>query len=184
MIRRFALASDNLPITTSFSIDIETWVTRYFLDTGTRVNWAIITQSNVSATGANFFVGPYSWEADGSQTYDISAKVGESISYIEDSLMLFYNGQLLSQVDEYEETNVSGLFDGHSFKFKDAFTPLPVSGEFLAVAFRDANAVSLTGNETVAIASDGIYPDVSSGMYVDLVGFTAGVTINLIIVFG
>jgi hypothetical protein len=185
LIRRFALSSDNLPITTSYSIDIETGVTRYFLDTGMRVNWAIITQSNVIAAGANLFSGPYSWEADGSTTYDISAKIGETVSYVEDSLMLFYNGQLLSQGDEYEETNAGDLFDGHSFKFKAAFTPLPIAGETLQVTFRDTiDAVSLIGDEIVSINSDDIYPEVSSGMYVNLVGFTTGVTINLIIVFG
>jgi len=187
MIRRFALSEDNLPITTSFGVTIVAGQTRYFLETGTRVYWAMITESNVNANSIYTLSGPYPHTPtsgeESSGLYDIrsiSGVVGDA-EYVSGSLMVFYNGQLLSKDDEFSENA-----NGYNFTFSGgSLDPdFPAATEDLAVVFRDSNLVSVSGSENVSIPSDGLYPDVSTGFYVTLSGFSTGNVINLTTTYG
>ena len=187
MIRRFAPAEDNLPTTTAFSVVIVSGQIRYFLETGSRVYWALVTESNVTSGSVDTFSGPYphnptAGEAS-SGVYDIRAISGvdADAEYVSASTMVFRNGLLLSKDDEYFENA-----NGYNFTFVGgSLDPsFPIVTDDLSVSFRDANLVSLGGAETILVPVDGLYPDVTTGFYVTLSNFAAGNTVNLTVTFG
>jgi hypothetical protein len=187
MIRRYAIAEDNKPVTTSFTVIIVSGQTRYFLETGTRVYWSLITESNVTQGGVDTLSGPFphtptAGEAS-SGLYSIRSISGVSATaeYISGSLMVYYNGQLLSKDDQFSENA-----NGYNFTFSgDSLDPdFPDATEDVSVAFRDSNLVVLGGSEAISIPSDGYYPDAATGFYVTLSGFSTGVTVNLTTTYG
>lgn len=120
MIRRFILAEDNIPKVFSESIDYDSLPTNgsgqkyYTFNTGP-ISWAIVTQSNAYlSSGANIYYGPYYSDGLGSSTavYSLTdfsdgdgTAVGGSETYDTNTLMVFYNGQLLVSGVDYEENN-------------------------------------------------------------------------------
>jgi len=187
MIRRFAIAEDNKPVTTSFTVTIVSGQTQYFLETATRVYWALVTESNVTQGGIDTLSGPYphaptAGEAS-SGLYNIRSisGVAADAEFISGSLMVYYNGQLLSKDDQFTENA-----NGYNFTFSGgSLDPdFPDATEDISVAFRGSNLVVLGGSEAISVPSDGLYPDVATGFYVTLSGFSAGVSVNLTVTYG
>lgn len=188
MQRRFSLSEDNKPISSSFSVEIQSGVTQYTLTTGVPVSWAIVSQSNVLETYSNTLLGPFphtpTVTEESSGEYDIQTITGidSAALYELGSLMVFYNGQLMTRAVEYNEEDGSSVVDRHSFTFDVAeLSPLPATTDQIVVSYKQYIAVS--GEGSVSISSVGLYPENPTGILVDLTGFTAGETVAVNVIY-
>ncbi len=188
MLRRFNLTEDNQPSSKNFLVTIESGVSQYALDTGCPVFWAIVNQSNIIEAESRF-LGPFvhipSAGEAASGVYSIRdfAGVNPNEEYEENSLMVFYGKLIMTQGLEYNEVNVSDVFDGISFKFDSSYVdPLPATDEEIIISFR-RSVTTDSGVRSVSVIDGGLYPDNPTGIIVELTGFTPGDIVQLYTIY-
>ena len=189
MIRTYNLVSDNVPTNGIFTVEIDTGLSAhpyYTLETGTPVTWAIVTSSNVEVKDSDAYFGPYNFTPiDAVSEYDIQSALitnDSGMEFVPESLMVYYNGQLLKLDQEYSENA-----DRHNFEFIDVGTTglpeLPDSNENLTVVFKRYIDSVPSSSGSVYIPTNGLYPYMPTGIKVLLSDFSHGDSVQLNIIY-
>jgi len=190
MKRRYILSEDDSPQNVYVEFTTADTSGEYFYETGDRVTYAIIGQSNVITSSVETTGGPYFFsgdEAGGGPIYNIKhADITNDANavYAQNSLQVFLNGQQLTRDVDYEE-----ILDGsdyYRFQIIDVGTTglleTPGSNDQLSIVYKIPTTInSLTGNEFLRISS--LYPDLVTGFTISYENFNIGETIKLDIIY-